>query len=245
MVTKKLLIGKEKQYLVKDSSKDFHTKDGYIKKKDLKKTGKVKTNKGKEFLVCKPTMADVYKKMHRHAQIMTLKDIGMIIAQCGITKTTVVADAGSGSGATACFLGLVAKKVITYDIDERSLETTKKNIALLGLKNVTIKKKDIYKDGKKTKGFADVFTLDVPQPWDALVNVNHMLKLGGFLVSYSPQITQSQKMVVAAEKLGFVHDKSIETIERSWILDEKRARPGFESLGHTGFLSFFRKVENI
>ena len=33
----------------------------------------------------------------------------------------------------------------------------------------------------------------------------------------------------------------IELIEREWEIDEKRARPKFQMLGHTGFLIFAKK----
>jgi len=48
-------------------------------------------------------------------------------------------------------------------------------------------------------------------------------------------------MVVAAKKMGMIHVKTLEIIERSWQVDEQRCRPDFQSLGHTGFLSFFRR----
>jgi len=246
---KRVLIDETgESHVLKDIEHDFHTKDGFLKKEDLKKKGWVKNSKGKTVFICDPAVPDVFRKLNRHAQIMTLKDIGAILAYCGINKNSVVADAGSGSGAIACIAGLIAKKVVTYDIDDRSIETTKKNIELFDLKNVTVKKESIYEPQgttkqKQQKPFADVFTLDVPQPWDALLRVKEILKSGGFLVSYSPHITQAQKMVVEAQQKGFIHLKTTETIERNWTLDENRARPNFDALGHTGFLSFLRKVE--
>lgn len=246
MATRRVLINDAgDSYVLKDANQDFHTKDGFVKKEDLKKTGLAKSNKGSVFFVGDATVPDLFKKLNRHAQIASLKDIAMMIVFCGVHKNSVVADAGSGSGATACMMGLIAKKVATYDIDDRSIETTKKNIELFGLKNVTVKKESVYEleKGKKEKPFADVFTLDVPQPWDALGRVKQILKSGGFLVSYSPHITQAQKMVIEAKKQGFIHLKTSETMERQWTLDENRARPNFDALGHTGFLTFLRKVE--
>ena len=90
---------------------------------------------------------------------------------------------------------------------------------------------------------ADVITLDLPSPWNALASAKMSLKLGGFLVSYNPHITQNQRMVIEAEQHGFTHLKTVECILREWAISEQQCRPNFEALGHTGFLSFFRRVK--
>ncbi len=241
----RILLSDAKKYYVSSTTQDYHCADGVVKKADLtKKHGAVSTSKGVCFSLFKPSFIDVYERITRHAQILTLKDIGAIIAHTGINKNTIVLDAGAGSGATACAFALHAKKVVTLDIDERSLETTSKNIVFLNLKNVTVKRANIYHpdDVKKAApGTYDLFMLDVPQPWDALHTAQEVLRPGGFLVSYSPQTLQVHAMVVAAKKMGFIHVRTIEIIQRSWQVDEQRCRPDFQSLGHTGFLSFFRR----
>ena len=136
----KIVISKEKKFLVKDTSKDFHTKDGMIKSKDFKKS-KAKTNKGVEFSIIDPQFIDIYEKMKRGAQIISLKDIGAIITETGINNNSKVLDAGSGSGALSCYLAHITKEVITYDIEENAINTTKENIKSLNLKNI---KKGLY-----------------------------------------------------------------------------------------------------
>ncbi len=228
-------------YTVTDTSKDYHTKHGYFRKEDLAKaSGIITTSTGIEFLLFPARLHDRLARMARHAQIIRPKDVGAIIAHAGITKDSIVIDAGSGSGALAVRLGLIAKKVVTYDIDERSIMTTKKNIELLGLRTVTIKKKDAYTGFDEKK--VDVIVLDLPEPWRAIPSAPASLLPGGTLVSYSPHVTQCQQMVVACRAAGFVHERTIELIERDWVLDEKRSRPDFGGLGHTGFLSFFRNT---
>ena len=93
----KLLLSEQKKFLVKDTSKDFHTRDGTIKSKDFNKS-KVKTNKKVEFSILDPQFIDFYEKIKRGAQIISLKDIGAIITETGINKESKVLDAGSGSG---------------------------------------------------------------------------------------------------------------------------------------------------
>ena len=41
----------------------------------------------------------------------------------------------------------------------------------------------------------------------------------------------------------FVYLKTVELIERHWKIDGRVARPNSEGIGHTAFLSFFRKIK--
>src|SRR3989338_6524561 len=147
---KKILITRQgKKFFAKDMEQDLHTQYGFVKKEDLKK-GKegdvVKSNTEKEFFIFEPSFIDLYRKIKRDAQIIPLKDIGVIVAETGINRESRVLDAGSGSGALACFLAAIAKEVVTYEIREDFIGIVKANIEFLGLKNVKIKHKDVYKE---------------------------------------------------------------------------------------------------
>lgn len=235
------LSGFEKHYV--DTGKDYHTKHGIIRKKNLLKKPGSKVRVGThEFIILDPVFLDHYKRIKRLAQIITLKDIGAIISNTGITKDSTVLDAGSGSGALACFLGVLAKKVITYDNNKRSLEVTRENVESLGLKNVIVKEGDIYTYTKISENNIDVFVLDLPEPWRAIKTAKKVLKIGAFLVVYLPNINQVQKFVKDLPQ-EFLLEKIIELIEREWIVDEKRSRPKTKDHAHTGFLTFARKLK--
>jgi tRNA (adenine57-N1/adenine58-N1)-methyltransferase catalytic subunit len=238
----RMLIGDTgRRFYVSDMDKDFHTQFGFIKKKDLKKKNSaVKTNTGVEFLIFEPYFIDVYKKLKRHAQIIMLKDIGIIVAETGINRESIVVDAGSGSGALALFLANIAKKVYTFDIDDRAIKVVKENIKLLDLKNVVLKKADVYAEIPVKN--ADVIILDLKEPWNAINNVKSSLKAGGFLVLYTPQVTQ---IIDTLKTFGndFMHLKTVELIERDWEFRDKIARPKNIEIGHTGFLTFARKIK--
>src|SRR3989344_5129220 len=103
----KMIINKQgKKFLVKGTNEDLHTQFGFFKKTDLgKKSGcKILSNTKNEFTVFEPYFMDLYRKIRRIAQIIPLKDIGLIIAETGVNAKSKVIDAGSGSGALACFL---------------------------------------------------------------------------------------------------------------------------------------------
>lgn len=239
---KRMLVGNDCSFYVENIGKDFHTQYGFIRKSSLrKKRGIVKTNKGVEMSIFEPSFTDMYRKMKRHAQIITPKDAGVIIANTGITKNSFVVDIGSGSGALACFIGAIVRKVVTYDIDPRSIKTTKENLGMMGLKNVTVKQKDAC--AKIDEKNADVITIDMNEPWNAMDNAHKALRVGGFIAVYCPNITQMLQAVNEARAKGLIILKSIELIEREWVLEGRRARPDFKGLGHTGFISFLRKVK--
>ena len=241
----KILITRQgKKFYAKNLDEDLHTQYGFIKKDDLKKAKDgdlLKSNTNKEFLVFTPSFIDLYRKIKRDAQIIPLKDIGLIIAETGISKESRVLDAGSGSGALACFLASIAKEVVTYEIRHDFIEIVKENVDFLKLKNLKLKNKNIYNE-IDDRNF-DVVILDLPEPWNALDNCSKALKIAGFLVSYSPSVPQVADFVnVIRKNESFVYLKTVEITEREWEVEERRVRPKSKGIGHSGFLSFARKA---
>ena len=107
--------------------------------------------------------------------------------------------------------------------------------------HIKIKNKNIY-DGISEKN-VDLIVLDLPEPWKAIEAAKISLKVGGFLVSYSPTIPQTNDFVNEINKNeNFVHIKTSEIIEREWDIDERKVRPRSQAIGHSGFISFVRKI---
>ncbi len=241
-VDREVVLSEFEKHLV-DPDKDFHSKYGIIAKKELaKKAGSVLKAGKEEFYLLEPAFLDLYKTLKRSAQIIGLKDIGIIISHTGIHRESVVMDAGTGSGAFACFVAAIAKQVISYDVDHERSELGQRNACGLGLTNVVFKKGDVYKPETVKEKNIDVFLLDVPEPWQALKTAEKVLKVGGFLVAYTPQIHQAQKAVVALPK-NMLHERTIEVMERDWLVDEMRLRPNSGDMMHTAFLTFVRKLD--
>jgi len=240
---RKILISKDgSSFYVKDASKDFHTEFGYVKAEDLarKDGSKVITNTGREFAVFSSSFADDYKKIKRAPQIIPLKDVGAIVSETGLGKKSKVVDAGTGSGALAFFLANITKQVASYEIRQDFFEIAIKNKEFLGIKNLTLKNKDVTL-GIDEKNI-DLVTLDLPAPWEAVKHAANALKAGGFLVSYSPTIPQVMDFIAEIKKNNLAHMKTIEIIEREWDVDERKVRPKSQAIGHSGFLSFCRKI---
>ncbi len=239
-----LLHESGKRFLIRDTDKDFHCQFGSISSADLNSSEgtEIRTNKDIALRVMDARLPDLFAKMKRNAQIIPSKDVGFIISETGLNKESIVVDAGAGSGGLCLSLAAIAKKVYSYDIRDDHIEIVKQNKEMLGLKNLEIGKKDITSDSIRVK--ADILTLDIPAPWDALDNTAKTLKPGGFLVSYSPTIPQTSDMVERAREHGsFTHIKTVEVSEREWEFTGRKIRPKTQQrIGHSGFLSFFRKT---
>ena len=237
-----LLAKNSKKFFVKDISADFHCQFGFVTSADLKKKpgSTVKTNKGVELKIIEPSFIDLYARIKRGPQIVAPKDIASIIVETGIGKESVVVDAGGGSGALCFYLAHICKKVTTYELREDFTKILEANKKFLGLKNITIKNKDVC-DGIAEKA-VDIITLDLSEPWKAIIEAEKALKPGGFLVSYSPTIPQVADFIQALNKTEFIHIKTKEILERLWECEERKIRPFTHMLAHTGFLTFCRRL---
>jgi len=242
-LNKEISLVKLKKFYVDDLTKDFSTHYGIINKSDLKKKSGsvVKSSQGKEFIILDADFIDEYKRIKRTSQIMTLKDIGYIVAQVGVNKNSKIVDAGTGCGGNAIYLAHLCKEVVSYDINKENVRVAKENIKKLELKNIKIKEKSVFA-GIDEKD-VDLVVLDLPTPWNAIKAAENALRIGGYLVVYNPQISQTADFVNAVKNdSNFIYEKTIELVERNWKIDGRIVRPRSEGIGHTAFLSFCRRV---
>lgn len=238
---REVTIVKEKRFYVEDTSKDFATQYGTIKKADLKKSGTITSSQNKEFNIFDATFIDDYMRIKRAPQIIPLKDIGFIIASTGIGPESTVVEGGAGSGALGIMLARLCKKVYSYEIEPKHLEVVKENIKTLGIKNLTVKNKSMY--DKIDEKNVDLVCFDLPAPWEAIDAASKALKHGGFIISYSPTIIQTSDFVNAMlERDEFVHVKTVEMIERPWEVDKRKVRPRSKTIIHSGFITLGRKI---
>jgi tRNA (adenine57-N1/adenine58-N1)-methyltransferase len=247
MEYKLLKSEKGKSFLLKDFTKDFSTHLGMIRREDLQKAKSgdiIKTNKGEKFLVETPNFYDLFKKIKRKAQIITLKDIGAIISNTLVGPQSFCVDAGSGTGALCCVLSRYVKKVISYDIRKDHQDIAIANANYLGLENIQFKLGNIFEHENINEKDVDLLTLDVTTPWEAVKTAEKILKIGGFITSYSPSITQNEKFVATLNQSKSIeYQKTIEILEREWEVEGQRIlRPVMRGIMHTGFISFGKRI---
>ena len=241
-LNKTVTVSEGKTYFIEDITKDYQCSEGVISKADLQKENTIiKSSKGKEFYIFNASFMDSYRGIKKLAQTIPLKDLGFILAETGVSKDSIVVDAGAGSGGSACFLARHVKKVYTFDINELNLEQARKNVAYFNLKNVIVKKADAYE--KLQVKNADLVLLDLPEPWKAIGPADKALKVGGSMVAYCPQITQAQAFINELAKLpNYIHIKSVEAVERDWKIEGQIVRPRSLSNIHSGFITIVRKI---
>lgn len=242
-LNREVIIGKAAKHYVSDLKKPFSTMSGVISVSELAKPdgSEVKTDSGKAFTIFSPSFPDEFKRIKRLPQAIPLKDIGLVIAECGVGPETVAVDSGTGSGAMAMMLARVCKRVTTFDIEDEHLAVAEENKQKLGLTNMEIRKGDFTK-GVDAKD-ADLVTLDLPSPWEAIDSARACLKGGGFLVSYSPSMAQAMEMGnTLSSREDFLVLKTVELMEREWEIDGRKVRPKNKTMIHSGFLTFARRI---
>ena len=62
-------------------------------------------------------------------------------------------------------------------------------------------------------------------------------------MSYSPSVPQMMDFANAVNKdENFAHVKTSEILEREWEIDGRKVRPRSQQIGHSGFISFARRI---
>ncbi len=242
----RILVDERGKKYLPSKGEDFQSDFGIIKWEDLKKSSpgtRLKTHLGKEFRVVEANVNDFIELMERRSSIILPKDMGMIVAYTSLGSGQDVLDAGTGSGAIALQLANIVGedgKVYSYEIREDFLELAKKNIEKFGVKNIILKNKDI-KDGIDEKDL-DLIFLDLPKAWEVIETAYDALKNGGWLVSYNPYIEDVKIIHKKAMGCDFKEIKTFECILREIEVRLWGTRPRTRMVGHTGYLTFARKI---
>lgn len=219
---------------------------GVIDPKTLvgKTYGEKLTIGSKNFWLLIPSVQDKLQGLHRNAQIILPRDAAHILMNCSIESGQTVLEAGIGSGSlTIALASAVAPdgKIISYDLREEFVEHAMKNLKQAGLsKYITTKIRDVT-IGIMEKDL-DAVILDIPNPWAAVDHAWNALKIGGYLCTYSPLISQVEQTVRTIEQYPFIECKTYENIQREMIVSKHGTRPSFDMLGHTGYITVARKV---
>ena len=199
----------------------------------------------KKFWLLVPSLQDKLQGLHRQAQIILPRDAAHILMNCSIEPGQTVLEAGIGSGSlTIALASAIAPNgaVISYDIRAEFIDHAMKNLKQANLSQyVTTKIKDVT--GGIDEKDLDAIILDIPNPWVAVEHAWKALKVGGYLCTYSPLISQVEQTVKTIECHPFIECKTFENIQREMIVSKHGTRPSFDMLGHTGYLTFARKVQ--
>jgi len=198
----------------------------------------------RSFIVLRPSAMDLRETMERGPQTLTSKDLAVILFGADVVAGTRVLEAGSGSGGLTVALARAvgpSGRVISYDVRPESLRVARKNVERAGVESIVEFRTADVRQGVSDRDL-DAVVLDIEDPWSAVGPAWDSLRPCGTLASFSPNMEQVKETVATIRARPFVLVRTIEVIEREMEVREVGVRPSFAALGHTGYLTFARKV---
>ena len=240
-----LLDVKRRRYLVQlIDGGEFHSHAGFVPHADIVGRAEgavVRSTKGAEYTVLRPTLEDFVLQMPRGAQVIYPKDLAPICMLADIGPGLHVLETGVGSGALSMTMLRWGAEIVGYELREDFANRARANVrSFLGadaLERYHVEVRDSY-DGIEGGPF-DRVVLDLPEPWRVITHAEGALRAGGILVAYTPSITQASQ---AREVLRgtWTDARTIEVLHRSWHVEGAAVRPDHRMVAHTGFLTVAR-----
>jgi tRNA (adenine57-N1/adenine58-N1)-methyltransferase len=239
-----LLIHGRKSFMVTVGEREFHSHFGVVNLSELMGAPygtEITSHSGRRFMVLRPTYIDFIRKMRKMPQVIQPKDTAQILAYTGLSRGDSVVEGGTGSGALTIFLASVIDpgSLYTYEKREDFMSVARKNVEIFGLKNIRFHLADIYEGIEESN--VNLVTLDVASPEKVVEPAYTALRTGGYIFSYSPCIEQVSRFCLAAREKE-MQVKTIECLVREYEVSKKGTRPRSRMLGHTGYMSFARKI---
>ena len=206
------------------------------------------TSKGAKLMLFRPSLQDFIFNMTRRTQIIYPKDLSAMIFYGDVYPGCMVLDTGIGSGALAlsllramCGRGKLVsvEKRADFALQARENirlffggEAANHDIVIADIEHVSISCE------------MDRIFVDLPEPWRAIGNLAGMLRMGGLLVSLSPNVGQVQLTNRQLQVNGFGDIVHFELLRRDWKIDQLRARPFDRMVAHTGFITVAKRVSS-
>jgi tRNA (adenine57-N1/adenine58-N1)-methyltransferase len=196
----------------------------------------------RSFRVLSPTPQLVFEALERGAQVIRPADAARIAHLAAVGPGSSVVEGGAGSGALSAYLAhLVGDEGHLTAVDNRPehLEIAQRNVERAGLADrVTFREAEL---GDVDEA-CDAFVVDVPSPEAIVPAAERCLRPGGRVVFYNPLVDQVQDVREALDEAAFAEVRTLEALQRDWVVHERGARPDFDMLGHTGFLTAATRV---
>ena len=209
---------------------------------------RVKFSTGENYLVLRPTYADLIPHLPRAAQVIYPKDTGPLLVWGDVYPGATVIEGGVGAGAlTIALLRAVGPtgRLISYELREDFAAAARRNVATFfgEAPNWTIKLRDLY-DGFDETGVDRLF-IDLPEPGRAIEVVARTLRPGGVFVSYVPTALQLKDTVETLQRRpDFAEIESFETLMRNWHVKGMSVRPVHRMIAHSAFIIVARRLSD-
>ncbi|KWU42456.1 tRNA methyltransferase complex GCD14 subunit [Rhodotorula sp. JG-1b] len=205
--------------------KELQSRFGHFRHSDMvgKPWGtKLSSSNGRGFVfLLKPTPELWTQALPHRTQILYLPDIAFITSFLDVKAGSRVIEAGTGSGSFSHSLARTVGdqgKVHSFEYHEERFEKAKVEFKEHGLDGViTVKHRDVYKDGFELENEVDAIFLDLPAPWEALEHAKKAMRRDrqARICCFSPCIEQVIRTCSALAELGFSDITMYETLTRT------------------------------
>jgi tRNA (adenine57-N1/adenine58-N1)-methyltransferase len=242
-----LLDAKKRRYLLNlTEGGEFHSHAGFVVHDDIIGQSEgvvVKSTKGSDYTVLRPTLEDCVLEMPRGAQVIYPKDLAPICMLADIGPGMKVFETGIGSGALSMTMLRWGADIVGYEVRDDFANRAKANVTeFLGEaahERYDVHIADSYEGIDPEHGPFDRAVLDLPEPWQVIPHLEAVLRPGGVCVAYTPSIVQA--MQVREQLKGrWIDARTIEVLHRGWHIDGQAVRPDHRMVAHTAFLSVGR-----
>lgn len=242
-----LLDAKKRRYLITlAEGGEFHSHAGFVPHSEVAGQHEgvvVRSTRGAEYTVLRPTLEDYVIEMPRGAQVIYPKDLAPICMLADIGPGMRVFETGIGSGALSMTMLRWGATIVGYEIREDFANRARANVReFLGegvLDRYDVHIADSYAGIDAALGPFDRVVLDLPEPWQVIPQIEPLLLGGGVLVAYTPSIMQAAR--TREELKGrWIDARTIEVLHRGWHIDGQAVRPDHRMVAHTAFLTVAR-----
>ncbi len=201
------------------------------------------SSKGNQFVVLRPSLADLMKAVRRKTTIIYPKDAGIMLLEAGVGCGSRVGEVGTGSGALTLLLSRMVGpqgQVVSFEIREEFISLALENLKQSPFDNYRIIKRDVAKEGFSPYSF-DALFVDLPEPWDVVPHAKEAIVPAGAWVSLSPNMEQMKKTTMALRDHGFLRIKNFEILRREMVVRSFGVRPKELMHSHTGYITVARR----
>lgn len=243
---KMIIDKKNRKYIIQDE--EFHCEKGVISKEDIVNAdvGDVlQTHMGKKYRVINPNINDYIDLMKRNCSILLPQDLGLIVGFTGVGYSSKIVESGTGAGSSLLFFANIVGPeghVYSYEIREDFVKIIRENIDGTDFDNITLNHQDVTEGFNEEDESIDLVFLDLPSPHEVIKDAYRILKVGSFIAVYTPYVEQFQRVFKELERAGFKDIKIREGNVRELEIKKGRTRPNSRMAGHTGYITFARKI---
>ncbi len=241
-----LLDSKGRKYQVTlRSGKEFHSHSGFVPHDDVigqPEGSTVRTGRGQNYMVLRPTLSEFILKMPRGAQVIYPKDIGPLLMIADIGPGVRVLESGVGSGALSMGMLRAGAEIVGYELREdfadRAVSNVEQFLGAAARARYQVELRDCYEGIDETD--LDRVVLDLPEPWQVVPHAAGALRPGGILVAYTPSVVQVAQLRETIAAGPFFGAETVEVLQRGWYVEGQAVRPDHRMVAHTGFLTSAR-----